>query len=84
MIVVSDSGPLIYLGAVGQLDILRVLFEHVVVPVAVWREVVDQGAGRSRADAVRSAAWIEVRVADELTAPASPDLLEKVAALGGE
>ena len=66
MIVVSDAGPLIYLGAVGQLDLLSSQFERVLVPEAVWNEVVGHGEALPGADAVREAQWIDVRaVADD-------------------
>jgi predicted nucleic acid-binding protein len=65
VIVVSDAGPLIYLGAVGQLGLLRALFSRVVVPEAVWREVVEAGVDRPGAAATRAAVWIEVLQADE-------------------
>ena len=44
MIVVSDAGPLIYLGSVGQLALLHALFGRVIVPRQVWDEVVGTGA----------------------------------------
>lgn len=70
MIVVSDAGPLIYLGAVGQLELLPAQFERVLVPDAVWNEVVGHGAALPGADAVREAKWIDVRtVADDAVRP---------------
>jgi predicted nucleic acid-binding protein len=65
MIVVSDAGPLIYLGAVGHLSLLHLLFDRVVVPGAVWREVVVVGADRPGAAATRAATWIQVLHADD-------------------
>lgn len=65
MIVVSDAGPLIYLGAVGHLSLLHLLFDRVVVPDAVWREVVVVGADRPGAAATRAATWIQVLHADD-------------------
>jgi predicted nucleic acid-binding protein len=64
MIVVSDAGPLIYLGAVGHLSILRSLFDRVVVPEAVWLEDVVVGADRPGAAATRAATWMQVMRAD--------------------
>lgn len=64
MIVVSDAGPLIYLGAVGHLSLLQRLFDRVVVPEAVWREVVVVGADRPGAAATRAATWIQVLPVD--------------------
>ncbi len=65
MIVVSDAGPLIYLGAVGHLDLLRLMFGHVLVPEAVWREVVDLGAGRPGSNETRAATWLVVTHANQ-------------------
>ena len=66
MIVVSDAGPLIYLGAVGHLELLPAQFNRVLVPEDVWNEVVGHGEALPGADAVRQAQWIDVRkVADD-------------------
>jgi predicted nucleic acid-binding protein len=60
VIVVSDAGPLLYLGAVGRLPLLQRLFQRVVVPRSVWDEVVTAGAGRAGAGAVAEATWLVV------------------------
>ena len=65
MIVVSDAGPLIYLGAVGHLDLLRLMFGRVLVPEAVWREVVDMGEGRPGSRETRAATWLIVTPANQ-------------------
>ena len=64
MIVVPDAGPLIYLGGAGQLELLRVMFERVVVPQVVYDEVVVAGAGEVGAKEVAAASWIEVERVD--------------------
>ena len=69
MIVVSDASPLIYLGSVGRLVLLRELFGRVVVPRQVWDEVV--GTGDERLGS--AASWIDVRT------PASSSLTERLA-----
>lgn len=56
--VVSDSGPLISLSAIHQLDVLRLLFGAVVIPEAVYREVVLLGEDRPGQEEVRHANWI--------------------------
>jgi hypothetical protein len=58
-IVVCDSGPLIALASLGQLDLLRQIYDRVLVPPAVIREVVAQGGRRPGAREIQDAAWIE-------------------------
>jgi predicted nucleic acid-binding protein len=42
VIVVSDTGPLISLAVINQLDLLEKIFEKVIIPEAVWDELLDQ------------------------------------------
>jgi len=63
VIVVSDAGPLIYLGGVGRLALLRDLFGRVVVPRQVWDEVVGASAERPGSAETAAAPWIDVRTA---------------------
>jgi predicted nucleic acid-binding protein len=55
---VSDSSPIIFLAAIGRLELLRELYQEVVVPPAVWREVVVEGIGRRGSADVAAAGWI--------------------------
>ena len=59
MRVVSNSSALINLARIGKLTLLRELFGVLIVPDAVWQEVVVEGAGQPGADEVRSAEWIQ-------------------------
>ena len=43
---VANATPLIALSIIGELDLLAILFEEVLVPPSVWEEVVLQGEGR--------------------------------------
>jgi predicted nucleic acid-binding protein len=62
---VCDASTLIALARIGQLDILAQVGEQVVIPVAVYDEVVVKGAGKPGSDEVQQALWIETRdVAD--------------------
>ena len=62
MIVIADASPLIALSSLGCLSLLYERFpDGVTVPPAVWKEVVEEGRGRSGADAVRGADWIRVQ-----------------------
>ncbi len=60
MIVVSDASPLISLATINQLEILQKLFEKVVVPIEVFREVTEFGSEMPGAGDVKRASWIEV------------------------
>ncbi len=44
--VIADATPLIYLAAIGKFDLLGALYGRIVIPSAVYDEVVIQGAGR--------------------------------------
>ncbi|MEB3788864.1 MAG: hypothetical protein GSR72_03105 [Desulfurococcales archaeon] len=59
-IVVSDSSPLIHLSQIGRLSLLKDLFGDLLIPLAVYREVVVEGRGRPGSDEVRGASWIGV------------------------
>lgn len=59
MIVCTNSSPLITLARVGQLDLLRQLFQQLEIADEVYQEVVVQGAGRPASMAVGQAAWIK-------------------------
>jgi uncharacterized protein len=59
MIVISNSSVLIALSSIGKLELLEQRFpEGVIVPDAVWREVVETGQGRRGARKVADAEWI--------------------------
>ena len=59
MIVVADSGPIIALARVGALDLLPRLYTRVVVPGAVWDEVVVAGAGLPGSSELANAPWVD-------------------------
>jgi predicted nucleic acid-binding protein len=64
--VLCDSSTLIHLAGIGRLGLLRELYGKLIVPKAVWREVVEEGKGRFgvvEVQAARLAGWIEVRAA---------------------
>jgi predicted nucleic acid-binding protein len=72
LVVVADSSPLIYLAALSDFALLHELFDELLVPSAVWREVVDQGEGFRVQVAARDAAaagWLRVA---PLPSPAEP------------
>jgi predicted nucleic acid-binding protein len=62
--VICDSSSLIHLAGIGRLSLLRELYGKLIVPAAVWREVVEEGRGRPgvvEVQEARLAGWIEVR-----------------------
>ena len=46
-VAVCDSSVLIHLAAIGQFGLLQRFFDTIVIPPAVWREVVEEGQGMS-------------------------------------
>lgn len=64
MTVVCNSSILIALSAIGQLNLLRKRCEgaELLIPKAVWREVVEEGKGQPGAQEVATADWIKVEV----------------------
>ncbi|MBD2576575.1 DUF3368 domain-containing protein [Oscillatoria sp. FACHB-1406] len=61
MIVVSDTSPITSLAGIGQLDILRQLYGRVIIPQAVYREMVCIERTVPGASEVQSLAWIETQ-----------------------
>lgn len=64
MIVIADSSCVIGLSKIGRLDVLRQLFGNVLIPPAVFHEVVTKGRGRPGAEEVTRAEWITTRPAN--------------------
>lgn len=58
-IVVADSSCLIALSKIRQLHLLQSLFGQILIPSAVYHEIVVCGAGRPGAAEVAEAGWIE-------------------------
>lgn len=56
--IVADSGPLINLARIGRFDLLRALYTTLVIPQAVYREVVVRGNGQPGSQEVAQAGWI--------------------------
>ena len=74
MIVISNSSALINLVIIERLDLLREKFGEIIVPQAVWQEVVIEGAGKPGAKEVERANWIRVK---EVTNKPLVQLLEQ-------
>lgn len=61
--IISNASPLIALSNIGQLELLNKLFQKVIIPKAVYQEVVDEGRDRPGTVEVKKAVnkWIEVK-----------------------
>ena len=79
MIVVSDTSPVLNLAAVGRLDLLRQLYEELVIPPAVATELRRNGADH------RSAKWLVLKeptnrkLVDQLALRLDPGEAEAIA-----
>lgn len=72
--IVSNATPLIYLAKIGKLDLLKELYDIVLITEEVKKEIVDKGKELNKKDAyVIEAAiqegWIRVEKAKEITLP---------------
>jgi len=61
MVVVSDTSPIINLAIIGQLELLPKLFQTVVLPNAVFEEIVTNGFGLPGSFEISQANWVDVR-----------------------
>lgn len=59
-VVIADSSCLIALSKIGKLEILNALFGNVLIPKAVYIEVVVLGKGRAGSEEIKNAKWIKV------------------------
>lgn len=67
--VILNTGPILALGVIGQLDLLRRLYSKVYVPEAVAQEVLRGGPAGTGAAAFARAAWIERRAVQTVIHP---------------
>lgn len=61
MIVISDASAIIALSAIDKLHILRDLFQEIVIPPAVYQEIIKGGPQRPGTEEVQSSDWITVQ-----------------------
>jgi len=61
VIIVSDTSPITNLAAIGQLDLLRQLYSRVIIPEAVYNEMVDINKIVPGAVKVKTLSWIQTQ-----------------------
>jgi uncharacterized protein len=61
MIVVSDTSPITSLAGIGRLELLQQLYSRVIIPQAVYDEMVRVGKAVPGAFEVQTFAWIETQ-----------------------
>jgi predicted nucleic acid-binding protein len=66
--IVCDSSVLISLSSIGKLNLLRDIFkkEQIIIPRAVWKEVVEEGGKKKGAQQVKSSKWIHVEDVEDV------------------
>lgn len=57
--IVADTGPIIVFARIGRLALLQQVVETVIIPDAVYDELVIGGRGRPGADAISQSEWIQ-------------------------
>lgn len=67
MIIVSDTSPINNLAAINQLHLLYQLYETVLIPEAVYRELTDPDFPVAGATEVQTLDWIQTRAVNDRT-----------------
>ena len=63
-VAIADSGPLICLARIQQLELLPELFSQILVPPEVWNEVTVKGKNHPGAPAISRVTWFIFRTPD--------------------
>lgn len=67
MIVVSDTSPISNLAAIGKLGLLEQLYGSVIIPTAVYQELLNSGSTDLAVLAIQTVNWIETRSVTNIT-----------------
>lgn len=65
MTIISDSSPLIALSNAGELRLLRAVFGEVIIPQAVYDEVIIQGHAKGGTEEIATAQWITCKTVED-------------------
>lgn len=61
MTIVSNTSPISNLAKVGQLNLMQQIYGTILIPTAVYEELLDKRAGETVITAVQSAVWFEIQ-----------------------
>ena len=61
MIVVSNTSPISNLAAIGQLELLQQLYGNIIIPPAVYQELINSGDAELATLAVQTLDWIQTQ-----------------------
>lgn len=67
MIVVSNTSPINNLATIGQLGLLQQLYGNIIIPTAVYQEIINCGTTDPGTLAVQTLDWIQTRSVTNLT-----------------
>lgn len=67
MIVVSDTSPISNLAAIDQLELLQQIYGSVIIPTAVYQELINSGDTDPAVLAIKTVNWIETCSATNIT-----------------
>jgi predicted nucleic acid-binding protein len=65
LIVVSDTSPVLNLARIGRLDLLALLYHHVIIPSAVYEELIRSKSDLPPAVDLASQPWLTVATAKD-------------------
>jgi uncharacterized protein len=73
---VSNTGPIIALSAIDQLEILKKIFDEVILPETVHNEIMQGGKDSAGLESYKKATWIQVESPAEPIEPLLGTLLD--------
>lgn len=65
MPLVADAGPIISFARIGRLDLLREIVVGLIVPPAVYEELVEKGKSLPGTEEIAGASWITCQTLKE-------------------
>jgi uncharacterized protein len=78
MMIVADAGPILSFARAQRFALLQAVIDELIIPDAVYEEIVRQGAGKPGADEVQQAAWIRrAQIQDQPFADQLPQKLHR-------